>query len=359
MSGGLIDYAFIYWREKTSVHPQIERRGFLIPLHSDLARSADPAPIAWNHAFEELRGVKGLELRRSDSQLVIDFDVSSPGPILRELMRAESSRTESHIQRMNDERVALIQQLSELDHPVVVPHHEGWHSEELIARVERFAQVQKADLFYPRRIVSGRSVSLPPNANWWGRQIYRKVGRDWFPAYNKNGNAFRTGDGGLFREISPSVHIASVLLKGNPQVETLEAKGLRHFFVGKGNFYRPHLSNLLGFPVFMKHPHPDLFVGAVGRVLLADHDFLAENQWPLTQAAALAGKEIIAVPVEEQRLHPACFLVLGPNECLVECRATKTIRLLKEKGVKAIPTAVQMVEHAIGGGGPDCTANEI
>lgn len=350
---------------------------FFVPLTHDRLGGELQISKALNSqrfSLHEIVG-NGVRLDKANKRIIVDFDASPASPGLGYLANVcLVMREPSHYARMNDERIAIIQQLAGLGHAVVVPHYREFQSDALISRVaptarivrgkappQRFEQSRNSMQTLSGTVQSSHITRIPESSMFWGRDLWVNAGRRVMRFRAGSVDEEKFGEGGLSRFLPNKVIIANKSLKGNPSVDRAIADGFKVFFVGRGNYFRPQLTKLLKQDVFERHDHVDFFAGSVGRVLLVDPSFFdsKENKQPIIDAAKAAKLMILRVPKSDVRLYPANLLPLSPGRCLVDCRAKETIALLKQHAIDAIPTVVPLVAHQIEGGGPNCIANEL
>ena len=272
--------------------------------------------------------------------------------------------------RANLERVRIIQQLAELGFKVVVPRYVDLGKIEpksMYPKIRNFARIFKVrrmlrydfayidDKYYGKHPLDKTQV---PANNYWARDIYKKIDNKRISFTPNSTNVF--GEGGLSVDIGSNAFFASPRLKEDRHVQELIRKGNKVYFLkNRGNRYVPELSRAFKTKIYVKASHIDLFLGVVGKNIVVDPFFLKENQEVIQEAAREHQLKIIQIPSSEIIFQPANFLVLGPNEILIERRAVKTRRVLERAGVKVHPTIVSLKSNLEQGGGVRCIVNEV
>ncbi|MEK6959132.1 MAG: hypothetical protein AABW59_03755 [archaeon] len=270
----------------------------------------------------------------------------------------------------NEERIRIINQLAKLGFRVVVPKYPDLGSTEPkrvypkirgIARTFTPKKPIRYGMSYEDDKYSGKHYlkkSQIPTNNYWARDIYKIVDGKRIRVV-PNSTSF-LGEGGLSVDIAQNVFFASPRLKEDRNVEKIIEKGGKVYFLEKeGNKYSPQLSRAFGAKVFEKGSHIDLFMGVIGKNLLVDPFFLADNRGIIRKAANENGLRLMMVPSSEVIFHPSNFLIIGENKVLVEKRAVKTMRALRKAGVEVVPTAVALKANLEYGGGVRCMVNEV
>ena len=286
------------------------------------------------------------------------------------ISKSQSMQNPRVAKNANLERVRIIQQLSKLGFRVAVPRYVQVNNQatNLFPKIKNYArtfEVKKMlrfdflsyvdDLYPGKHPLKKEAV---PHNNYWARDIYKKIGKKRVPfAVSAHPDI---GEGGLSVDISPNVLFASHRLEEDYYVKELIQNGHKVYFLpAKGNLFDSNLSRAFKTKVFMRQSHVDLFIGVVGKNVLVDPYFLKDNQEVIMQAAREQQLKIIQIPSSEIIYNPANFLVLGPNEVLLERRAIKTKRVLEQAGVKVHLTAVPLKANLELGGGVRCIVNEV
>jgi len=272
--------------------------------------------------------------------------------------------------RANHERVKIIRQLASLGFKVVVPRYADLGETEPksvyphlkgVARTFKPLKMIRYNISYEGDRHPGKhslpKTTVPPN-NYWARDMYKKFGKERIRYHPTE--YLSIGEGGLSVDISPNALFASSELKNDFYLEQAAELGHKPYFLEeKGNRYRSLLSRAFKAKVFTKTNHIDFFIGVAGRNIVVDPVFFKANQEMIERAAQEQHLKIIQIPTSETTFQPANFLVLGPNEILMERRAIKTRHALEQAGVKVHATVVPLKANLELGGGVRCMVNEV
>ncbi|MDO8647253.1 MAG: hypothetical protein Q7R70_02455 [Candidatus Diapherotrites archaeon] len=303
----------------------------------------------------KLREIKGVKF--SQKGIIIDEEAH---PLLRQVRTISTLvRNPLEVARVAAERLALIKQLSQLGYRVAVPKYGIFKGSRFFEKAGKHARIFPArQPIREKKVIEGREISEVDNSALWARDLWTKVEGKRIMRFSKSGkNAF--GEGGKLVQIAKKCFIANFDLREDPKVRELQKKGFRFFFTNRGQAFDRPLTNFLGRKTYILFEHPDLFVGSVGKVMLADHDFYRQNLGQIKDAARASGLKIVYVPEKDADLHPANFLQLEENKVLVDKDAVETISLLKANGVEVIPTTVSLRANRNAGGGLRCIVNEL
>jgi hypothetical protein len=266
-----------------------------------------------------------------------------------------SIRSPKQVSLAHSERMALIKQLNNLGHTVLVPNYKG---AEIDART-RSELKGKARTFNARlpTYELQKEQQIHPNA-FWTRDLWVKLKGKRYKITSLKG-INEAYEGGKLVPIGRNSFIASEEMRELPEIKQMAKEGTKFYFMEEGYKYEPILSKMLKKKTYTNIDHPDLFVGQVGRVLLYDHRYYVMNSGAITTAAKENGLKRILIPQEEANLHPANFITLGENTALVDRNAKKTIALLRANGVKVIPSRISPKANLAAGGGLRCMVNEL
>lgn len=278
------------------------------------------------------------------------------GDIYDNLARFHYKKSDSLRRRELKERVSIIKQLKRLGFNVAAIHYRDTISKE----------TAKRHLGGSAKLIEGKpptyvhiGESRPVNQAFWARDLWTKFEGRRIKHFSSGGtNPF--GEGARFVSIPGTrSYIVNSSLEKAPEIAELSRKGYKFYFVSNGFSLEPWYSKSYRKKIYESSDHTDMFVGAVGKVLLCDYDYFRLNRNILRSVAADQKLEIVYVPGEEKHLIPQNFFLLGENSVLVDRSAKKTIALLRSKGVEVVETDVSLVASRNSGGGLHCIINEL
>lgn len=258
-------------------------------------------------------------------------------------------------QCMNEERIAVIQQMCELGCRIIVLDY-GVSSVSNIERVKRHVRVFKLK---PPIIGQRGKTKECTGSVAWTRDMWQKFEGIRISHFTQDGEN-PAGEGGMSVPINDRNTIISEKLRDVPIIRMFSRNGHRFYFMKDGLEFKDRLSVIFSKETYMTTDHADLFVGAVANIILVDRSYcVGENKTLLRRAARENAMKLLFVPEAESRVHPSNFLILEPNRILIDSRAVKTIELLRQEGVDAIPTAAPLHANMSWGGGVRCFINEL